>query len=91
MRKNKQLQVHSLQQTTAVQLVGPLPPPEILKQYDIALPGGAERIMALAERQSAHRQELEKKVVDSNCRNERLGTILGFILVMTALGGGLRS
>ena len=26
--------------------------------------------------------------MDSNCKNERLGTILGFILAMTALGGG---
>ncbi|MGH9786420.1 MAG: hypothetical protein ACRD88_19805, partial [Terriglobia bacterium] len=31
---------------------------------------------------------LEKKVVDSNCKNERLGTILGLILAMTALIGG---
>ena len=85
--KNKQVQIRRVQQTT-VQFVGPLPPPDTLKQYDDALPGGAERIMALAERQSAHRQDLEKKVVDSNCKNERLGTILGFILAMTALGGG---
>ena len=85
--KNK-IQFRSVQQTTTLQFVGPLPPPATLKQYDDVLPGGAERIMALAELQSAHRQELEKKVVDSNCRNERLGTVLGFILAMTALCGG---
>lgn len=88
MSKNKQqVQLRRLQQTT-IQFVGPLPPPEVLLQYDQALPGGAERIMALAERQSAHRQELEKTVVNSNCKNERLGTQLGFVLAMSALLGG---
>jgi len=42
----------------------------------------------MAERQSSHRQQLEKMVVESNCRNERNGTILGFIICMTTIGGG---
>ena len=87
MSKNRQVQLQRVEQTT-LRFVGPLPPPDVLRQYDQALPGGAERIMALAEKQSAHRQQLEKTVVDSNCKNERLGTILGFALAMTALLGG---
>ena len=85
--RRNQIQLRS-QQTTTVRFVGPLPPPELLKRYDEVIPGGAERIIALAERQSAHRQELEKTVINSNCKNERLGTILGFVLAMIALIGG---
>jgi uncharacterized membrane protein len=92
--KSKQLtpfQPRNIQQTASAsieQFSGPLPHPTILKQYDEVLPGGAERIVAMAERQSAHRQQLEKMVVESNCRNERSGTILGFVICMTTIGGG---
>lgn len=42
---------------------GPLPPPETLAQYEAILPGSAERLMAMAESQSEHRQKVEITVV----------------------------
>lgn len=55
---------------------GPLPPPQILRGYNDAFAGCAERIVAMAERQSAHRQEIEKMVIDGNCRAQSRGQIL---------------
>lgn len=40
---------------------GPTPPPAILKQYNDALPEGAERIVAMLERQEEHRISEEEK------------------------------
>ncbi len=34
---------------------GPLPPPQVLGQYDEILPGAAERILRMAEKQQDHR------------------------------------
>ena len=45
---------------------GPLPPPAFLKQYDEALPGAADRILVLAESQSKHRMEIEKKLIHAD-------------------------
>lgn len=59
---------------------GPLPPPEVLIGYNEAFQGAAERIVAMAESQLKHRQGLETKVVESNCRNERTGQIIGAAL-----------
>jgi len=42
----------------------------------------------MAERQSAHRQSLETKVVDSNCASERLGMVLGFTMCVLAIAAG---
>jgi uncharacterized membrane protein len=67
---------------------GPLPPPEVLAQYNEVLPQAAERIITMAEGQSAHRQHLEKSVVDSNIASEKRGQYLGFTIMMTALVGG---
>lgn len=68
---------------------GPLPPPEILQKYNEVLPGAAERILRMAESQHHHRQQLEKKVVESNTFSQMAGMVLGFVIAMTAIGGGI--
>jgi uncharacterized membrane protein len=68
---------------------GPLPPPEALDRYNQIVPGLAERIVAMAESQSQHRQALERKVIDSNIRNERLGQVFAFFIAMTVVVGSL--
>ena len=40
----------------------PVPPPFIMKEHAEVLPSAPERILAMAERQSAHRQKLEDRV-----------------------------
>lgn len=49
--------------------VGPLPPPGMLIQYNEAVPGAAERILAMAERQSAHRESMETVVVTAGAKS----------------------
>jgi uncharacterized membrane protein len=67
---------------------GPLPPPAILRGYEDIFPGCAERIVSAMERQSAHRQALETRAVKSNAWSEKLGTMFGFIIVLSSIGGG---
>jgi len=68
---------------------GPLPPPEVLEKYNQVIPGLAERIITMAEQQSKHRQGLERTVVESNAFVQKIGPFLGFIVAMTAVGGGI--
>ncbi|MEA5467583.1 DUF2335 domain-containing protein, partial [Spirulina sp. 06S082] len=65
---------------------GPLPPPEILKAYDIVIPGLATRIFDLTERQSNHRMELEKVVIFGDAKRSWTGLILGFVIACLFLG-----
>ncbi len=67
---------------------GPLPPPEILVKYNEVLPGAAERIVAMAEKQQSHRQDLERKLVFSNAESQVRGSYLGFVVCMTVVLGG---
>lgn len=41
---------------------GPIPHPDIIKQYEEILPGAADRIISMAENQSSHRQAMEKSM-----------------------------
>lgn len=69
---------------------GPLPPPEKLEQYNHIIPNGADRILAMAERQSAHRIDIESEVIASDIQNSKLGLIFGFVITMAGIGvGGL--
>ena len=64
---------------------GPLPPPNILIGYNEAVPDGAERIIALAERQAAHRMSLESRVVDADIKRSYWGLGAGLIVALAGL------
>lgn len=77
-------------QITAVsQYSGPLPRPEDLIRYNDAVPGAAEHILAMAEREMNHRHESERKILKNRIRLSILSTILSFIsvLIMSILVG----
>lgn len=78
-------------QMTSIEHVfsGPLPPPIVLEQYDKVVPGAAERILKMAEDQSAHRRSLEQKVISSDVLNAKLGMIFGFIIGLVAILAGV--
>ena len=74
--EDKCLEVHHSQITFS----GPLPPPTIMEQYEMIVPGAAERILKMAEDQSRHRQTIEKRVIYSDTRNSLLGLIFALVL-----------
>jgi len=68
---------------------GPLPPPEILQQYNDCYPKAAEIIFSNFQKQVTHRINIEDRVVNSNIRNGTLGIIAGFILGLVGIVGGI--
>lgn len=64
---------------------GPLPPPFVLQKYNDVVPGAAERILMMAEQQSKHRMELEKKVIESDIQKSNLGQRFAFVIVVLGL------
>ena len=83
--QSAELRIQSMMRAFA----GPLPPPDALERYNQILPGAAERIIVMAESQHSHRLELEKHVITSNVSAQKLGTVLGFVVAMTAIIGGI--
>jgi uncharacterized membrane protein len=64
---------------------GPLPSPQILREFNEIVPGSADRIITMAEKQEDHRIEIESKVIESNIRNEKLGVISGLVIGLAGL------
>lgn len=67
------------------QFHGPLPPPDFFEQYEATLPGAAERILQMAERQAAHRQGAETFALARESRRADMGLILGTLAAVAVL------
>jgi len=65
---------------------GPLPDPSELDAYNQIIPNGADRIIKMAENQSAHRIEIETMVVKSQQRQAFAGQLFALILGLSGLG-----
>lgn len=82
----------------AVTFVGPLPPPELMAQYERLVPGSAERLFRILEKtheradvEQRHRHDVENREHDLNKTGQRIavGVSIALILVgalLTALG-----
>src|SRR6266542_3762073 len=78
-----------VQQTTLqASFAGPLPPPSTLQRYEELVPGAADRILAMAERNQAHRHALETAAIYHEIRASDRGQI-GAVLV--ALAGSIHT
>lgn len=64
----------------------PLPHPAELEGYEKILPGAADRIFAMVEKQAIHRQGLENKAIAAESRNSLLGIIAGLSIGVAGLG-----
>ena len=81
--------LHTKTEVTASAYCGPLPPAEAFEKYEAVCPGAADRIIAMAERQAAHRQEIEKTVVNSGSLNSKLGIVSALFVAIAVLIGGV--
>jgi uncharacterized membrane protein len=75
---------------------GPLPEPEDLAGYDKIVPGAANRILAMAEGQNAHRQAMENRSLELDGEamrrgysESRWGQVFAFIVVMSVVLAGV--
>ena len=73
--------------STSASFSGPLPPPRMLRAYDEVLPGMADRIVTLTERQTDHRISTESILAKASVRSWTIGQYLGFSYSIGALVG----
>lgn len=75
----------SMQQVT---IAGPLPHPDLLRQYEQIHPGFTDRLLTAIEKQGEHRRSMDRPTLDANYRLARAGQIIAGIVCLAALGSG---
>ncbi|GHU06287.1 membrane protein [Betaproteobacteria bacterium] len=68
---------------------GPLPPLESLASFNEIIPNGAERIMAMAEQEQAHRFESEKKYMNALVQDTRRGHWMGLAIGLSSIAASV--
>lgn len=63
---------------------GPLPQPAVLAQYDLLLPGAAERILAMAETVATGHIKTADKYAVAEIEQAKLGQLMAFSLTIVA-------
>ncbi|MBI6188652.1 DUF2335 domain-containing protein [Providencia rettgeri] len=64
---------------------GPLPPPDFLQRYEEILPGGAERIFCLTEKEQSFRHDTHKTALEGAIKKDSRGQWMGFFLSISVL------
>jgi uncharacterized membrane protein len=62
---------------------GPIAHPRHLAAYEQILPGAAERIVAMAEKQQDHNIAINEKMINAAIRDERFGMAAGVIVLLS--------
>ena len=68
---------------------GPIPPPSMLGEYDAVHDGLANRIVAMAESEQAHRQSLESNSVSAAIKTEGRGQNYALLISVLIISGAL--
>ena len=76
----------SVAQYTATSYSGPLPPAAQLQEYDRIVLGLADRIVAQWERQTSHRQEIERTVIQNQVRLASIGQWVSAVVALAGMG-----
>lgn len=76
-------------QIISAQWTGPLPPPAALEKFDQLIPGGADRILSMAEQEQAHRIDCEKQALPLAIRESKRGQYMGVAVCLAAIAGAV--
>lgn len=70
----------SMEVTENLSFSSSLPPPAIFESYEKTLPGSADRLLKMAEKNAENRICMEKDLIESDVKRSDRGQMLGFIL-----------
>lgn len=65
---------------------GPLPQPQMVREYEDILSGSTDRIIKMAEQQAAHRQRWEMKSLEGAQKATSRSQWFGFVAALAAIG-----
>jgi len=68
---------------------GPLPPPELLAEYNKVFPGCAEAIVEMAQKEQQHRHSRESRLSEADFTLARRGQLIGATLAIVAVVGAI--
>lgn len=70
----------------AQRFAGPLPPPEVFKQYGNVIPDAPERILKVFEEDSKHTRDMQRKALEAETKRDLRAQWMAFLVMFGTLG-----
>lgn len=67
---------------------GPMPPPELLREYESIIPGIAKEMFDMVKDDASHIRNMQEKALQAKKDEIRIGQIFGFLIGIAALVAG---
>jgi uncharacterized membrane protein len=87
--QNLRVSVNQAVVQTSTSFHGPVPPPDHFRDYDVVLPGSADRILAMAEKEQAHRHGWERSHLKWDGVCNVAGLTFGWLLSICLAAGAV--
>ena len=68
---------------------GPIPSPEEIGEYERILPGSADRLIKMAEKEQSHRHQIESRGQTHRVGITFVGQLFAFLIGITGIAGGV--
>lgn len=88
-RPQQKTEQHGHVITTSQQWSGPLPSPQALEHFNAIIPNGADRIVAMVEREQAERLSQESIALRAAVSDKRRGQWLGAAIGFASIAGAV--
>jgi uncharacterized membrane protein len=87
---NPQIPIRSQVVSQQVEIhTGPIPAPAEIGEYERILPGSADRIIRMAEKEQAHRHQIESRGQRHRLGITFVGQLFAFLMGMSGIAGGV--
>lgn len=87
--QGRQLLSVQVETTSSRSFSGPVPPPEVLRDYNNVTPGLADRIVHMAESEQQHRHSLQSEALHGNISEVKRGQNYAFIICLVLIIGSI--
>lgn len=87
--QNTKIEIRETFQTVSKGFSGPIPPPNILHEYNTIDAGLADRIVSMAETEQKHRQMIEEKALNAAIKVEARGQNYALMIALVIIIGSV--
>jgi len=85
--QNQEILQEEVIQSVMMSYQGPVMPPQLLQQLENVIEGGAERVLAMSEKEQSERHKITQQSTNAEIWQIKVSLIAGSVIMLALVGG----